>query len=106
MRDLALEGVKQAAYFIAQARWLHQHFPHAEYVDAPGLCRAITQQEIEENDCSLTPGRYVGVAPVEEENPQDFAERMREIHSELAELNEKSLQLAEQIQINITGLME
>lgn len=106
VRDLALEGVKQAAYFIAQAQWLYQRFPDAEYTDAPGLCKAVTQQEIEANDWSLTPGRYVGIAPAEEENEQDFAERMRGIHRELAELNEKSLQLAEQIQINISELIE
>ena len=48
----------------------------------------------------------MGVSPVKEEEEEDFIERMREIHSELAELNESAEQLAGQIQINIAGLVE
>jgi type I restriction enzyme M protein len=33
------------------------------YADVPGLCKAATLKEIEEQAWSLNPGRYVGVAP-------------------------------------------
>lgn len=41
--------------------------------------------EIEEKGWSLTPGAYIGVAPVED-GGVDFGERMKEIHKELVEL--------------------
>ena len=39
------------------------------------------------NDWSLTPGRYVGVAPEEEDEDFDFEEALRDIHVELEDLN-------------------
>ena len=45
---------------------------------------------------SLTPGAYVGVAPVEDDGV-DFHARMREIHAELRELQAKSNELMETI---------
>ncbi len=105
-RDRVLEGLKQASYFISQVHWLHSRFPDAEFIDVPGLCKAATLEEIESNDWSLTPGRYVGVAPVEEDDEEDFIERMRAIHSELADLNDEANRLAEQIQGNLAGLFE
>jgi len=39
-----------------------EHFPNARYLDVPGLCRAVSLDEIAENDWSLNPGRYVGIA--------------------------------------------
>ena len=37
VRDLAVEGLKQAAYFIVQVNKLHQRFPEAVYAD---VCKA------------------------------------------------------------------
>ena len=61
-------------------------------------------EELEANDWSLTPGRYVGVAPEEEDEDFDFEERLREIHIELAGLNEEAVTLAAQIQKNFQEL--
>ncbi len=47
-----------------------------------GLVELADRAEIEANDWSLTPGRYVGVAPEKEED-FDFRETRREIHEEL-----------------------
>ena len=105
IRDLALEALKQAAYFIGQVHWLHHHFPQALYTDVPGLCKAVLRADITANDYSLTPGRYVGVAPPAEEDEDDFQERLAEIHIELEELNEKTVLLAEQIRANFVELM-
>ncbi len=105
IRDLALEGLKQAAYFIGQVHWLHHRFPDAVYADVAGLCKSVSRADIAASDYSLTPGRYVGVAPPSDEDEEDFQERLAEIHSELEELNEKTVLLAAQIKANFEELM-
>lgn len=105
VRDLVLEAPKQAAYFIHQVHWLHSRFPHACYEDVPGLCKLVPVEDIAANDWSLTPGRYVGVALQQEDDEDSFAEQLREIHSELAELNDKAAILAARIAGNLEGLL-
>jgi type I restriction enzyme M protein len=97
VRDAVLDALKQAAYFIHQVHWLHSRFPHGVFEDVPGLCKAVTLDEIAANDYSLTPGRYVGVAAAAAEDEDDFVEKLREIHDELAELNDKAVELAGRI---------
>ena len=60
----------------------------------------VTKKEIEEKSYSLTPGAYVGVAPVEDDGV-DFHERMKEIHSELLTLQAESNTLMETISKNM-----
>ena len=61
-------------------------------------------EELEANDWSLTPGRYVGVAPEEEDEEFDFEETLREIHIELQGLNEEATALAAKISQNFEEL--
>ena len=105
VRDAALEALRQAGYFIHQGHWLHSRFPQALFEDVPGLCKAVTVDEIAASDYSLTPGRYVGVAPTDLEDEEDFAEKLREIQDELAELNEKAATLAGRIAGNLESLL-
>lgn len=70
----------------------------------PELCRAVTRAEIEAVDWSLTPGRYVGVAPPEVDEEFDFEQALRDIHGELADLNQEAAMLAGRIQENFEGL--
>jgi len=102
VRDLSHEVLKRAAYFIHQGHWLLSRFPEGAYQDVGGLCKRVSRADIADNDYSLTPGRYVGVATggENEEDDEAFLTRMKEIHSELAELNEKSVLLAERIRSN------
>ena len=108
LHDEAVDAFKQALYFTAQGHWLLSRFPQASFQAVPGLCKAVTRDEIEANDFSLTPGRYVGVAAsgADEEDAEAFAERMREIHAELAELNRQAMGLAEVIQANLAEFVE
>ena len=103
-RKDAIDQLKLTAYFERQADWLLSRFPNAEFTTVPGLCRAVTLADIEAADWSLTPGRYVGVAPAEVDEDFDFEQTMRDIHAELAELNAKAAVLAARIQANFEGL--
>ena len=58
------------------------------------------KKTIAEKGYSLTPGAYVGVAPVEDDGV-DFAARMAEIHSELLTLQAESNELMETISKNM-----
>jgi type I restriction enzyme M protein len=103
-RKDAVDQLKLTAYFERQADWLLSRFPDAEFTAVPGLCRAVTLAEIEAADWSLTPGRYVGVAPAEVDEDFDFEQTMRDIHFELADLNAEAAVLAAKIQETFEGL--
>ena len=103
-RQRAVEQLKQVRCFYQQAHWLTERFPDAELRDVEGLVKLVDRAEIEANDWSLTPGRYVGVAPEEEDEDFDFREALREIHEELDELNAESVTLAANIKGNFEEL--
>lgn len=103
-RKQAVEQLKAAAYFHRQIVWLQDRFPSAEMQAVPGLCKVVTRAEIEAADWSLTPGRYVGVAPPEVDEDFDFEQTLRDIHVELADLNREAVELATRIQENFEEL--
>jgi type I restriction enzyme M protein len=90
-------------YFYKQAHWLTSRFPESVYTDVEGLCKVVTQKEIEAKDWSLSPGRYVGVDTATEED-FDYEERLNEIHIELQGLNEEAIALAKTISENYKEL--
>lgn len=103
-RKELVEQLKWTAYFERQAHWLLSRFPDAKFVPVAGLCRAVTLKDIEAADWSLTPGRYVGVAPAEVDEDFDFEQVLKDIHIELADLNQEAVALAAKIQENFEGL--
>lgn len=103
-RQMAAEKLKRVRYFRRQAAWLLERFPEGEYRDVEGLVKRVSRAEIKANDWSLTPGRYVGVAPEEVDEDFDFAEAMREIHGELDDLNIEAMRLVETIKRNFEEL--
>ncbi len=108
VRDQVVEAFKRASYFIAQGHWLMSRFPDGLYKNVPGLCKAVTRVDIVENDYSLTPGRYVGIVVglQEDDDGEAFSGRMKEIHSELAELNEIASDLSVKIQATFAEVIE
>ena len=70
----------------------------------PGLCKLTDVAQIAANDWSLTPGRYVGVAPEEVDDDFDFEEALAEIHLELESLNAEAMELAATIKRNFEEL--
>lgn len=103
-RKAAVEQLKHAAYFHRQMAWLQDRFPNAELQAVPGLVKLVDCKDIEAADWSLTPGRYVGVAPPEEDEDFDFEQTLRDIHTELADLNKEAAELAAKIQENFEEL--
>jgi len=94
-----------------EANWLYEKFGDGEYHDILELCKvAYTTDDvkcddkdgisIEEKGWSLTPGAYVGVAPVEDDGV-NFEERMAEIHQELLTLQAESNDLMDTISQNM-----
>ncbi|MCY4585884.1 MAG: class I SAM-dependent DNA methyltransferase [Bryobacterales bacterium] len=100
----AVEALRRARYFVRQADWLQERFPEAELRDVEGLVKRVDRSEIEAHDWSLTPGRYVGVAPEEEDEDFDFEEALRSIHNDLKGLNDQAAELAVRIARNFEGL--
>jgi len=103
-RKAGVEQLKRTAYFHRQVAWLQGRFPKAELEAVPGLVKLLDRKEIEAADWSLTPGRYVGVAPPEEDEDFDFEAALRDIHTELADLNKDAADLAAKIQTNFEEL--
>ena len=93
----------ETEYFYKQAQWLTSRFPEGIYSDVEGLCKVVTQKEIEAKDWSLSPGRYVGVDTSTDED-FDYEERLNEIHIELDGLNEEAIALAKTISENYKEL--
>ena len=83
-----------------EADWLYEKFGNGEYKDILGLCKVADISEIETKGWSLTPGAYVGVAPVEDDGV-NFEERMAEIHRELLMLQAESNALMDKISQNM-----
>src|SRR4029077_10686161 len=103
-RKDAVDQLKRTAYFQRQAAWLLSRFPQAQFVPVPGLCRVVTKKDIEDADWSLTPGRYVGVAPPEVDQDFDFEQTLRDIHTELADLDKEAGEVAAKIRENFEEL--
>ena len=92
------------SYFHRQIVWLQDRFPDAVMLNVPGLCKVVDRAEIGAADWSLTPGRYVGVAPPEVDEDFDFEQTLRDIHVELKDLNAEAIELAARVQENFEEL--
>lgn len=103
-RAAAVEALRTARYFVKQADWLQERFPDAVLRDVEGLVKRVSRAEIAAHDQSLTPGRYVGVAPEEVDEDFDFEEALRSIHIDLKGLNEEAAELAARIAQNFEEL--
>jgi len=76
------------------------------YADVLGLCKSATLAEIEAQDWSLNPGRYVGVAPGEDVSDEDFKVLFGTLNEELETLNSQARTLEQTIAANAAGIME
>jgi type I restriction enzyme M protein len=101
------DEVKLAESDFGHITWLQQRFPNAGYEDVTGLCKLATQAEIEEQDWSLNPGRYVGVV-IEEDGrtEEEFVEALELGRDELDRLEGDATTLQEVVRANLATLLE
>ncbi len=86
--ELLHKEVKVAESYYKHIHWLQERFPKAEYEDVTGLCKLASQEEVKEQDCSLNPGRYVGVVIEEDgKTEEEFIADLLRLNSDLQELN-------------------
>ena len=98
--EIVISAVRDIQTTINEMMWLINRFGTGEYKDVLGLCKLADRADIAEKGYSLTPGAYVGVAPVEDDGV-DFVARMAEIHSELLTLQAESNELMDTISKNM-----
>jgi len=70
------------------------------YEDIPGFCKAAHLEEIKKNDYVLTPGRYVGMAEVEDDGIP-FEEKMEGLSQQLFEQMKEGEELDNTIRENL-----
>ncbi len=99
-KELTSEDVKKIAdiYHI----WRGEQ-KDKKYEDIAGFCKSASLEEIRKHEHTLTPGRYVGTAEVEEDS-EPFDEKMKRLTSELAEQFKESDRLEAEIRKNLAGL--
>ncbi|MCM8808282.1 MAG: N-6 DNA methylase [Candidatus Omnitrophica bacterium] len=73
---------------------------YGEYKDEPGFCKSVTIEDIRKAGYVLTPGRYVGIKP-EEDDGIPFDEKMKKLKNELEEYFKQSRELEEKIRENL-----
>jgi len=83
-----------------------KHFNGGAYQDISGLCKVVNIDEIEEQDWSLNPGRYVGTSQGEEEHDEDFAAKLEALQEKLEVLNSEAHELEKVIADNVAKILE
>ena len=73
------------------------------YVDEPGYCKSATLEEIRQHSHVLTPGRYVGAAP-QEDDGEPFEDKMGRLVAQLREQQAKGARLDAAIAANLEAL--
>ena len=116
------EDIMPKSYWQSNIDWLTERFPEGKYRDVVGLCKAATigkvyddkgnvvgyeDDSIGDQDFSLNPGRYVGVA-IEDDGltQKEFKERMMAYYTALSKLNEKAHGLEDKIATNLQELFQ
>jgi len=104
--DALHEEVKTAESYYKHIHWLQERFPKAEYEDVTGLCKLATPAEVQEQDYSLNPGRYVGVVIEEDgKTEEEFVADLLAMNDELTGLNGQSRKLEGALTHNIKELV-
>ena len=88
------EEVKSAESCYRHIHWLQERFPKAVYEDVTGLCKLASPAEVQEQDYSLNPGRYVGVVIEEDgKTEEEFVADLLAMNEELVGLNDAAREL-------------
>ena len=93
LRELTKEDIEK----IVQT---FKDFENGTLDDIQGFCAIATTEKISKQDYILTPGRYVGIVEQEEDDEQ-FDDKMRRLTDELSELFDQSHELEDEIRKNL-----
>jgi len=74
-----------------------------KYENIPGFCKSATIEEIRKHGYVLTPGRYVGAAP-QEEDDEPFEEKMKRLVGQLRQQQAEAAKLDKAIAKNLKEL--
>ncbi|AOV18135.1 N-6 DNA methylase [Acidihalobacter aeolianus] len=97
--------VKNAESGFRHIHWLQERFPEARYEDVTGLCKLASLQDVEEQDWSLNPGRYVGVVIEEDgKTEEEFVAELLAMNEELGRLNDEARELEAVISRNVSQI--
>ena len=99
-RDLSAEEIARVAD--TYHAWRDEE-GRGEYADVPGFCRSAGLEEIRKHGHVLTPGRYVGAAP-QEDDGVPFAEKMTQLAAQWRTQQEEARKLDEAIAENLKNL--
>ena len=116
------EDIMPKSYWQSNIDWLTERFPEEKYRDVVGLCKAVAigkvydengkfvgyeDDSIGDQDFSLNPGRYVGVA-IEDDGltQEEFKERMMAYYTTLSKFNEEAHGLEDKIATNLQELFQ
>jgi len=86
-------------------RWRHsgEAGSYEPYADVPGFCRAVKLAEIASHGHVLTPGRYVGVEAMDNDD-EAFNDKMERLTAQLAEQMAKGAEMDAVIREKLGGM--
>ena len=97
LRDLSEEDIARIA------DTYHAWRDGSGYEDEPGFCKSATLEEMKKHGHVLTPGRYVGAAP-QEDDGEPFQEKMARLTALWKEQQEEGQRLDAEIAANLEQL--
>lgn len=81
----------------------HNWKKNKNYEDIKGYCKSASREEIEKHGFVLTPGRYVGIADVEDDGVP-FEEKMKTLTSQLKEQMEQEDEMNKEIKRQLANI--
>jgi type I restriction enzyme M protein len=100
-RELTVDDIARIAdtYHV----WRGDKECKVKYEDIPGFCKSASLEEVRKHGYVLTPGRYVGAAP-QEEDDEPFDEKMKRLVAQLREQQAEAARLDKLIWANLEEL--
>ena len=95
-RDFSDDDIKKIADIVAE-------FQAGTLNSVKGFCSIADLEDIKKQDYILTPGRYVGIEDIEEDD-EIFEEKMERLVDELSEMFSKSHELENKIRDNLNAI--
>ena len=99
-RELSEEDIRRIAD--TYHAWRGQE-EAGEYTDISGFCKSATLEEVRKHGHVLTPGRYVGFEP-EEDDGEPFEEKMARLTAQWREQQSEARRLDAEIEANLKSL--